>query len=222
MSSKNSDLNPWLSGYLFFNHSPLDISISRFSTADFNFRQISKARQLPHRNHTDRHMIIDGMTDMFALAAAHTNLGRYLKPHGRKVHCQGIHGTLRHAGMAPLPGRAQSLRHLRHAEVNLRDPINRLQRVSRTRGNTGEVVTEETGRLVRENHRSPVAGMTHNRARIAGFDAVAAFGTAIQEYRFIHGARRPQPIRPQPRSGRLRDGIGLPGKLLRRLGDRQH
>lgn len=167
-------------------------------------------------------MIVDGMTDMLALAAAHANFSGYLKPHGRKVHRQGIHGTLRYTGMTPLPGRAQPLRHLRHTEVNIRDPIDRLQRISRARGNTGKVLTQETGRLVGENHGSPVAGMTDNRARIAGFDAVAAFCTAIQKYRFLHRSRRPKPIRPQPRRRRLRRGIGLPGKLLRRLGDRQH
>lgn len=82
MSSKNSDLNPWISACLFFYLFPLDISIFRFITADFNFHQFSKSRQLPHRHHTDRHMIVDGMTDMFALAAAHAHLCSYLKPQG--------------------------------------------------------------------------------------------------------------------------------------------
>jgi hypothetical protein len=124
--------------------------------------------------------------------------------------------------MTPLPGRTQPLRHHRHAESNILHPVDRPQCVSRTGGNAGKIVTQETGRLVGKNHRGPVTGVTDNRARIAGLDTVAAFRAAIQKHDFIYGPRRPKPIRPQDRSRRLRQSIDVFRKLLRRLGDGHH
>lgn len=64
--------------YLF----PLDISIHRFRTVDFNFHQLSEPGELSRGYHADRHVIIDGITDMFTHAATHTTLCGHLKPHG--------------------------------------------------------------------------------------------------------------------------------------------
>lgn len=189
---------------------------------DSRFLPHSEPDELSHGRHTDRYVIIDGMADMFALATADTSLSEYLKAQGRKIHRQGIHWALRDAGMTPLPGRAQSLRHLRHTESNIRHPVNRPQRVSRTGGNAGKIVTQKAGRLVCKNHRGAVTGMTNNRARIAGLDTVATFRATIQKHDFFYGPRRPKPIRPQYRSRRLRHSIDVLGKLLCRLGDGHH
>ena len=124
--------------------------------------------------------------------------------------------------MTPLPGRTQTLRYLSHPESNIRHPIDRPQCVSRTSSNTGQIVAQETGRLVGKNHRGTVAGMTNYRTRIAGLDAVAAFRAAIQKQRLFYGPGRPKPIRPQDRSWRLRHSIDMLGKLLCRLSDGHH
>ena len=69
------------SRFIFYLFS-LDISIPRFRTVDFHFIPHSEPDELSHGCHMDRHVIIDGITDMFTHTTTHTTLCGYLKPHG--------------------------------------------------------------------------------------------------------------------------------------------
>jgi len=168
----------------------------------------------------NRHMIVHGLTHLFAQPASDATLIRHHKPLPIKVHREGLRGTFRYAGMAPLLCRAKSVRDNRETHSYLPASFDREQRLGGTGRDAGHILAEVAGHLVRKNHRRPVLRMERNRPVRTGLATVAALCASLYEQRLIDRAGRSQPIRPRRWWSRLcRRGLFVFGKFMGRFGN---
>ena len=137
-----------------------------------------------------------------------------------KIHRQGLDRTFRHAGVAPLPRRAGSMRDDREPHPHLKAIGDRQQSFCCTGGDAGEIFTEFASDLVSKNHRRAVCEVTDDRSGRAGFDAVTAACAALKKGRFGDGSRGTQPVCPDRSSRLLARRILVKRKLPRGLGHR--
>lgn len=173
--------------------------------------------KLPRRNHSDRDMVIDGLTHHFAHPTAHTGFLHHGKMQRRKVHRQSIRRALRHTGMAALPGRAESMRNRRDSHSDVIDPLDREERFRPTGGNARKVLTYQAWRLIDEEYGCPVLRMGRDRARWTGCDTIIALRTPFKKEVLVHSTRGTQPIITNRRWRYLRwRAFRLFDELLRR------
>lgn len=166
-------------------------------------------------------MIIHRFAHLLADSAPDATLGHNLQLQRLHIHRERIRRTFGDASMTPLPRSAEPMRNGRHPHADAVDCIHLQQRLRCAGGDAGKIFAQDTRRLIGENDRRAVLHMTHERARFAGLDTVAAFCTAVEEERFIDGARRPQPIRSAWKYRGHRHRILLFGKFLRGFGNRE-
>lgn len=139
-----------------------------------------------------------------------------------KIHRQGINRALRYAGVASLPRRTNTMRHRGDAHPHFDNISHRQERIRRTCGNTGKILTELAGDLIGENHRSSVREIAYDRPRRTGLDAITAACAAFEEGRFVDGTRRAQPVCPHGGCRLFARRILMDSKFPRRLGHRDH
>jgi len=123
--------------------------------------------------------------------------------------------------MAPLPCCTEPMIDHRRSHPDVVPPADRQQGIGRTGRNAGNVVAQVAGNLIGKNHRRAVLRMKDDRSVRAGFHTVVALRAAFKKQRFRHGARRPQPIRPQCRRRLFGNRFRMCGEFLRRFRDRQ-
>src|SRR6185437_11782517 len=112
----------------------------------------------------------------------------------RHIHHKRVRWTLRHACMASLSRRTESIRNRRDSHVDLVDLDDWQERVCSTCCDAGKVFAEETGRLIGKKNGGVVLRMYDDRAGRTGRDAIIAFRTAFKEQLFSHRTRRTQPV----------------------------
>lgn len=106
--------------------------------------------------------------------------------------------------------------------AHILDAINRQQRVRRAGRNAWKVSAQDTGRLIRKEHRRTVGPVRDNRTGRTGLDAVTAFRAAFKKQHLLNSAWRTEPIGANRRGPLFGNRILLLRKFLRRFRDRQY
>jgi hypothetical protein len=128
---------------------------------------------------SNSHAIVHCPAHLFAEPTSDATLSRHHKPLRAKVHREGLRGTFRCAGMAPLPCRADSVRDNREPHSYLPASFDRKQRLGGTGCNARHILAEITRHVIRENHRGSVLRMKRNRSVRTGLATVAALGASL-------------------------------------------
>src|SRR4051812_15402690 len=125
--------------------------------------------------------------------------------------------------MAPLPCRADTVRHDCEAHSYLLGPFDREQRFGRASRNARHVFTEIAWHLICKNYRRSVRWMERNRPVRTDLGTVTALSASLQKQSLVSRAWRAKPIGSHRRWSRLfRCAMLVLRILLRRSGDRNH
>lgn len=124
--------------------------------------------------------------------------------------------------MTALRRGTQTMGDNRHPHVHMVPIRDRHEGFSSAGRDAGEILAEETRRLVGKDDRRPVLLMEDDGAVRTGFRTIVAFCASIQEQRFGNRSRRAQPIGSWSRGGFFGKDLRVLGVLPRGLGDGQH
>src|SRR6185437_8959788 len=109
-------------------------------------------------------MVVDGLTDHLTHATPNTGFLRHGEMQRRHIHHKRVRWTLRHACIASLSRRTESIRNRRDSHVDLVDLDDWQERVCSTCCDAGKVFAEETGRLIGKKNGGVVLRMYDDRA----------------------------------------------------------